>query len=383
MPAMAAASKASPACVPAARWLIPGAAPAAISTAAVMERIQGSQVVLLGEIHDNREHHRWQLMMLAALKGRNPDLVIGLEMFPRRVQPALDRWVAGELTEAEFLKQSEWNKVWRFDPSLYMPLFEFARMNRVPMVALNVEQSLIRDVGRDGLAGIDESRREGVTRPAPARAGHLARLRPVFEQHKKDGHGLAGAASGDEEAQFKRFVETQQVWDRGMAQRIAEALVKYPGATVAGIMGSGHVAYGDGVAHQLQDLDVHRVASLLPWDEDRECDELAAAGIADAVFRVPAPPRAEAAADRPRLGVWLEPAAGGVRIRQVVKDSVADAAGLREGDVVVEIAGRQARESGDVSAAVQRQAPGTWLPITVRRGEETLEVVAKFPPPAQ
>jgi len=28
---------------------------------------------------------------------------------------------------------------------------------------------------------------------------------------------------------------------------------------------------------------------------------------------------------------------------------------------------------------VQRQAPGTWLPLKVKRGSETLELIAKFP----
>jgi len=46
----------------------------------------------------------------------------------------------------------------------------------------------------------------------------------------------------------------------------------------------------------------------------------------------------------------------------------------------VRIAGEAAAASGDVVEAVQRQAPGTWLPITVRRGEETVDLVARFPP---
>ena len=33
--------------------------------------------------------------------------------------------------------------------------------------------------------------------------------------------------------------------------------------------------------------------------------------------------------------------------------------------------------------AVQRQAPGTWLPLRVTRQSETVELVAKFPPLAQ
>jgi hypothetical protein len=58
-------------------------------------------VVLLGESHHDRRHHRWQLHTVAALHGRRPDIILGFEMFPRKAQPVLDRWVAGELaTEA-------------------------------------------------------------------------------------------------------------------------------------------------------------------------------------------------------------------------------------------------------------------------------------------
>jgi S1-C subfamily serine protease len=48
--------------------------------------------------------------------------------------------------------------------------------------------------------------------------------------------------------------------------------------------------------------------------------------------------------------------------------------------VIVRIAGGPAAAPTDVIEAVQRQAPGTWLPITVKRGQETLEIVARFPP---
>ena len=56
-------------------------------------------VVLLGESHDQPEHHRWQLHTIAALFSHRPDIVLGFEMFPRRVQPVLDRWSKGELDE--------------------------------------------------------------------------------------------------------------------------------------------------------------------------------------------------------------------------------------------------------------------------------------------
>jgi len=75
-------------------------------------------VVLLGERHDSAEHHRWQLQVITALHAARTDMVIGLEMFPRAAQPALDRWIAGAVSEAEFLRESGWREVWQMDPQL-------------------------------------------------------------------------------------------------------------------------------------------------------------------------------------------------------------------------------------------------------------------------
>jgi len=52
----------------------------------------------------------------------------------------------------------------------------------------------------------------------------------------------------------------------------------------------------------------------------------------------------------------------------------------RHPDLVREIASRPVKESQDVTDAVARQAPGTWLPLTVARGGGQIDLVAKFPP---
>src|SRR5215470_18444263 len=59
-------------------------------------------VVLLGESHTDIDHHLWQLSTLAALQGRGANLVIGFEAFARRLQPVLNDWVEGKLTEMAF-----------------------------------------------------------------------------------------------------------------------------------------------------------------------------------------------------------------------------------------------------------------------------------------
>ena len=80
---------------PVGSWIVPGGGKNIRHRS--HRRAAKRSVVLLGEMHDNPEHHRWQLQTLAALHAVRPDMVIGFEMFPRRVQKALDQWVAGEL----------------------------------------------------------------------------------------------------------------------------------------------------------------------------------------------------------------------------------------------------------------------------------------------
>jgi hypothetical protein len=292
------------------------------------------------------------------------------------VQPALDRWVAGEIDEAEFLRASEWHQAWRFDPALYLPIFHFARMNRIPLLAVNVERSLIQAVSAQGYAAIPTSEREGVGEPAPATQAYeemlLASWRDHLPPEKQQDTALARQDAG-----FRRFVESQLVWDRAMAQGIAEAARREPGAVIVGLMGRGHVIHGWGVAHQLQQLGRKAPLALLPWDRDSDCASLVP-GLADAVFGVAEPPRAATVA-RPRLGITLEPAEDGVRIGAVTAGSIAERTGLRPGDVIIEIAGVRPEQAIEVAAVVVRQAPGTWLPIKIQRDSRTLEVVAKFP----
>ncbi|HWQ95519.1 MAG TPA: ChaN family lipoprotein [Gammaproteobacteria bacterium] len=377
------ASYGDDACAPVGRWVTPGNEGAAsLEIPDLMTRLAQRRVVLLGELHDSFEHHRWQLQTLAALYAKQPDMVLGFEMFPRRVQDVLDRWVEGSLSEAEFLKQSEWHKVWNYDPSLYMPLFHFARMNRIPMLALNVDRGLTTKVREHGWDAMPENERQGVSKPAPAQPAYLEELLGIYQTH-----GRSDAKHGDtpknakpvalDDPDFLRFVQGQQVWDRAMAETIARAVKKSSDALVVGILGAGHVMHRYGVPYQLEDLGVADSTVLLAWDQERDCKDLKP-GIAEAVFGIAAPAEA-AQAGKPRLGVILDGAEGKVRIAKVMEDGVGDAAGIIANDVIIEMAGVKIKEAGEVSTLVQRQAPGTWLPITLSREGHEFDIVAKFP----
>lgn len=355
-------------CGQAGEWLKPaGQRPSPYPAPAVLEQLSAQQVVLLGETHDRADDHRWQLDVLTALHRQRKSLAIGFEMFPRRLQPVLDRWVAGELTEAAFLEQAEWKKVWGYDAELYLPLFRFAREHRLPMLALNVDRKLVQQVSAKGWDAVPESERQGVSRPTPPGEAYRAILREVFDSH---------AELQKEAGRFDYFVDAQVLWDRAMAEGVADHLQRRPQDLVVGILGAGHIQNGYGVPHQLKSLGVTRQSSLLTWPSDHSCKALTA-GLADAVFVIP--PQPEPASPPPRLGVRLEMASDGVRIEGVMQGSLAEQTGLKAGDVVVEAAGRKPGDVQELIRVVQRQPAGTWLPLQIRRGTETLEMVVRFP----
>ncbi len=417
-------------------------------------------VVLLGESHDNAEHHRWQLHTLAALHGHNPDMILGFESFPRRVQPVLDQWVNGELDPIAFLEAADWAKVWSFDPTLYLPLFDFARQNRIPMIALNVDRDFVVRVRREGWSAIPADERLGLSDPASAALAYRELLAEVyaFEQlhtakhveqgdpHQAgtegettvddadaaegegespadetdtptdEGGGTAGevhaptdeanAAETESDApadetdasateadapavevdvesileseDFAQFVSAQQTWDRAMAEAIAEARQRQPSSLVVGILGRGHLEYGYGVPHQLADLGIPDAAVLLPIEREATCDGLPV-DLADTIFVIEPTASIVIARPKPLLGVMLAQTDDGVQIKGVMEGTIAEAIALQKGDIVIEAAGFPIAKLAELIEVVQRQAPGTWLPLSIRRDGEEIEFVAKFP----
>jgi uncharacterized iron-regulated protein len=388
------AAKLAKSCAAPGTW-INVASGASIERHILFDKLANRRIILLGEEHDVLEHHRWQLQTIAALHGRGDKLVLGFEMFPRHAQPALDRWVKGELTRKAFLKAVKWHEIWGYDPKLYMPLFDFARMNGIPMVALNVDRSLVAHVAKKGAAKVPKAEREGVGMPADASQAYLrslARTYALKQEMRKAGLKMRGDLSKlndlpkpDEKKitailsqhGFRRFVEAQLTWDRAMAEGLAKAHRQHPKATVIGIMGAGHIEHGYGVPHQLQALKVDEAAILFPVDIGKPCQETEI-GAATMVFTEKALEEVEA--KKPRLGVHITTRNKAAFVNSVRPKSVAAKAGVKKNDLIVRAAGQDIHSALDLIRVVSRQAPGTWLPLTVKRKSGAIDLVAKFAP---
>ncbi|WJH37807.1 ChaN family lipoprotein (plasmid) [Aliirhizobium terrae] len=261
------------------RWLDPDGGKE-VAHRDMMARMSHMQAVLLGETHDRYDIHRWQLHVTTGLFALRDRMAVAFEMFPRAVQPALDRWVAGEIDLDAFLDQSRWAEVWRFDPALYTPIFHFCRQFRVPMLAVNCRRALVTEVGKSGWDAIPVDERDGVTPAVPATPEHRQYLFDLTGGRRPD-----RAAQSAQAPEFDRFVRAQQTWDRAFACGIADSLKADPERLVVGIIGRGHLEFGHGTPHQLRDLGVRDVGILLPHDVGQGApDAEIAAGIADGVF---------------------------------------------------------------------------------------------------
>ena len=242
---------------------------AAVGEAMALDGLAAARVVLLGETHDRREDHLWQAVVIAGLAARaGGDLVVGLEMLPRRAQPALDAWSAGGLDAAAFEAASGWASVWGFPLALYLPVLELCRDLHLPLLALNVDRPLVSLIGRDGWEALPAAERGWLTPAAPATPDYRRYL-----------FGMTGGARPDRAAQdpldpaFDRFVRAQGVWDRAFACAIAGALAGGSGqreagqrgaGQVAALIGRGHLEYGFGTPAQLAALGIAPVRTALP-----------------------------------------------------------------------------------------------------------------------
>jgi uncharacterized iron-regulated protein len=316
----------------------------------LLRQLPRLEVLLLGEIHTSVADHIWQLRSLQMLHGRRP-LSLALEMLPAPRQPLLTRYGAGQLSDETFLQQVEWQQVWGHDPDLVLPLLRWARRQGVPLLAINAEPELVRRVRREGLEAIPPGARQGIGTPVPAPASERQRLEAIWRLHRPPTRAAA--------ADLERFIASQSLRDRAMAEAIAAARRQAPERLVVVLIGQGHLEGGGGVPLQLRDLGVTRILALRRPPQPAGCG--------------PAPARA-------RLGAFLESQNGQVWVRQVAPGSAAAAAGIRPGDRILELNGTAVDHAGQVIRGVRLHPTGLPLQLLIERDGRRLLLRLQLPP---
>jgi uncharacterized iron-regulated protein len=212
-----------------------------------------SDLVMIGEVHDKKNHHDLQLGVIRSLWEKKVPLAIGLEMFAAGSQQELDQWSEGKIDEESF--KAIYARNWSYDWALYRDIFIFARDNKIPMLALNIPKDIATKVARQGCASLTPEEKTALPQGANCdlNTPHTAFLEKSFKQlFQRVTNGRI----------FTSFCEAQTVRNSGMAMNVAGYLKKRPGAKVVAISGVWH-AVKNAVPEQLHRYDAKYSSTVI------------------------------------------------------------------------------------------------------------------------
>ncbi len=199
----------------------------------IINDISSKKVIYVGESHTRYEDHKLQLRVIRELFNRDPKLAIGMEMFPRSGQESLDQFIYGKIDEKEFLKRSEYYKVWSYDYRLYREILNYARQNKIRVVGLNIEKAKVSKVYKEGgISSLDPEEKASIPVDRDlAMPYYRERLNAVFAMHPQ--HGGT--------PQLANFLQAQAIWDETMAESIFNYLSEHPLEKMVVLAGKAHV----------------------------------------------------------------------------------------------------------------------------------------------
>lgn len=217
------------------------AAATLVSDAQLTMMLADARIVLLGEQHDNPDHHRLQAFVLERMGeiGRRPVMVF--EMIDRDRQQAVDACrAARRCRAADLAAAAEWNERGWPDWQLYAPVLSQVTDQELLVVAGGLGREQIRAVVQSGNDALDPDLRERLD--VDAKLSLKTREAMVEEIRVSHcGHPPQQLING--------MVTAQRLKDAYMASQLAATQTS--GTTVL-IAGNGHTRNDWGVPAHLQ-----------------------------------------------------------------------------------------------------------------------------------
>ncbi len=318
----------------------------------IIKELAAKRVVYVGEAHTRYEDHKLQLRVIRGMHRLHPEMAIGMEMFPSAAQQSLDDFVAGKIDEAQFLKESNYFKVWNYDFRLYRDILNFARLNKIRVIGLNIEKEKVAKVFKEG--GVSSlSPEEMMTLPVDrdlSLPGYRDRLNSVFKFHPGD----------NSVAQFAGFFQAQAIWDETMAQNIVSYLDKHPTAKMVVLAGIGHVIRNNAIPPRVNKrLAVEQAVVVSSDGSDIHPEQ-----IDYVVFMAKdeLPPKV-------LMGIVMtvDKDSKEIIIEKVAEKSAAEKSGIKAEDVLLSMDEKLVKSIYDVKAIMLSKKKGDSVAVKVRR----------------
>ena len=199
----------------------------------LINSIQVVDVVFLGEQHDDTVAHSLQMRIFKESYLKIKDkrkLTLSLEMFEKDVQTVIDEYLQNLISESHFLAAS---RPWGNYKTDYRPLVEFAKENKLQVIAANAPRRYVNMVSRLSENSLKEL--------SPLAKSWLAPL-PLTKasaNYSNKFNALMGRMSGNA-GEHNPMLDSQNLWDATMAYSVSEALKKNKNQLVIHLNGSFH-----------------------------------------------------------------------------------------------------------------------------------------------
>lgn len=234
----------------------------ALTAEALIDRLASADFVLLGERHDNADHHRLQAWITERLLDRGRPYGVAFEMIDSGQESKLAQYLAASPRDSEGLGPAlDWERsgwpAWRH----YRPIAEAAISRGLPILAANLPPDVARRVASQGLAAL------------PAALAQELRLEPADDRAVLAAHSaeIQRAHCGVlPERSLAPFALAQYARDAQMARVMADQWRQSGGRlAVVLIAGTGHVRTDRGVPLHLSRIAPDgRVLSLALIEAD-------------------------------------------------------------------------------------------------------------------
>lgn len=196
----------------------------------VVEALQSADVVFIGEQHDDPTAHALQLEIFRRSferYGKTRQVGLSLEMFERDAQIVVDEYLRDLINEQNFISAG---RAWNNYKTDYRPLVEYAKQNKLPVIAANAPRRYVNLVARKGREALDQLSPEAKQWIAPL----------PFAQASKEYSDKFAQLMGGVAAHGATLLDSQSLWDATMADSIAKALHTHKNALVVQLNGGFH-----------------------------------------------------------------------------------------------------------------------------------------------
>ena len=370
------------------------------------------RIVMVGETHTNQAHHDVQLAVIKGLVESGKKVILALEMYNPAQDEVLAAWSSGSTDASTFIEQTDFLTTWSHNYRYYEAIFNYVREKNIKMYGVNTPRKYASKIGRGGLGALTEDDLKVLPAIDTSTVEHKFFFKVAME-------GMDATMPG----QFRNIYPAQCLWDAAMGEGAIKAAKENPDAVIVVLAGSGHVVYNLGIGRTIKDRSDLSFVSLVTVDVDDEAEESGMMKIRKDIKKekkegegmgmpkMPKSEKKEGAKERPSHMahmpmdtspnkvvirsladfIWGKkemehdkyPAFGfsvnandgkGYPIKRVMPETIAQENGLKRGDVILSIDGKEFKNSTQLKMHLQYKNWDEEMVFVVVREDEELEI---------